>query len=134
MTAVNSLGLPLFVCRDRRENSYNILWSVYAIVFGGRWIGTALMVKFRSKHVAYIRYHQYNIMLRYCNNREGIIGLYCMLGVSFFMFLIIMLSYTVFATIFKGLGDQTKSGSAFLVMAIVGNARSPEVYSLYHAP
>jgi FHS family L-fucose permease-like MFS transporter len=50
------------------------------------------------------------------------IGLYAMLGVSFFMSIMYP---TQFSMALKGLGSKTKSGSAFLVMAIVGNVILP---------
>jgi FHS family L-fucose permease-like MFS transporter len=46
-----------------------------------------------------------------------------MLAVSFFMSIIYP---TQFSLALHGLGEQTKSGSAFLVMAIVGNACVPQ--------
>ena len=54
----------------------------------------------------------------------GMVGLYAMLGVSFFMSIMYP---TQFSLALTGLGDQTKSGSAFLVMAIVGNACLPQL-------
>lgn len=41
---------------------------------------------------------------------------------------------TQFSLALKGLGDNTKSGSAFLVMAIVGNACLPQLtaYVMHH--
>jgi FHS family L-fucose permease-like MFS transporter len=53
----------------------------------------------------------------------GYVGLYAMLAVSFFMSIIYP---TQFSLAIDGLGEQTKSGSAFLVMAIVGNACVPQ--------
>jgi FHS family L-fucose permease-like MFS transporter len=53
----------------------------------------------------------------------GMVGLYAMLCVSFFMSIMYQ---TQFSLALTGLGDQTKSGSAFLVMAIVGNACVPQ--------
>ena len=53
----------------------------------------------------------------------GYVGLYAMLAVSFFMSIIYP---TQFSLALHGLGEQTKSGSAFLVMAIVGNACVPQ--------
>ena len=46
-----------------------------------------------------------------------------MIAVSFFMSIMYP---TQFSLALEGLGDQTKSGSAFLVMAIVGNACVPQ--------
>jgi FHS family L-fucose permease-like MFS transporter len=53
----------------------------------------------------------------------GYVGLYAMLAVSFFMSIIYP---TQFSLALQDLGNQTKSGSAFLVMAIVGNACVPQ--------
>ena len=53
----------------------------------------------------------------------GYVGIYAMLAVSFFMSIIYP---TQFSLALNDLGDQTKSGSAFLVMAIVGNACVPQ--------
>lgn len=49
-------------------------------------------------------------------------GIYAMLGVSFFMSIMYP---TQFSLALEGLGSKTKSGSAFLVMAIVGNVVLP---------
>ena len=46
-----------------------------------------------------------------------------MIAVSFFMSIMYP---TRFSLALEGLGDQTKSGAAFLVMAIVGNACVPQ--------
>lgn len=54
----------------------------------------------------------------------GEVGLYAMLGVSFFMSIMYP---TQFSLALKDLGGDTKSGSAFLVMAIVGNACLPQL-------
>ena len=51
------------------------------------------------------------------------VGLYAMLGISFFMSIMYP---TQFSLALRDLGEQTKSGSAFLVMAIVGNACLPQ--------
>ena len=53
----------------------------------------------------------------------GYVGLYAMLAVSFFMSIVYP---TQFSLALQDLGEQTKSGSAFLVMAIVGNACLPQ--------
>ena len=58
----------------------------------------------------------------------GYVGLYAMLAVSFFMSIIYP---TQFSLALQGLGGQTKSGSAFLVMAIVGNACLPQLTAYF---
>ena len=89
----------------------------------GRWVGTALMVKFSPQRMLMF----YSLMLiALCvviSVFGGYVGLYAMLAVSFFMSIIYP---TQFSLALQGLGDQTKSGSAFLVMAIVGNACLPQ--------
>jgi FHS family L-fucose permease-like MFS transporter len=131
-TAVNSLFL-VYCCSYAGidEKTATTFFGLYMLSFlAGRWIGTALMVKFAPQNML-LTYAIINMIL--CCvivTTGGIIGLYCMLGVSFFMSIMYP---TQFSLALKGLGDQTKSGSAFLVMAIVGNACLPPVYSLYHA-
>lgn len=49
----------------------------------------------------------------------GWLGVWCLIAVSFFMSIMYP---TIFALGVKGLGQRTKSGSAFVVMAIVGGA------------
>ncbi|MGH9590839.1 MAG: L-fucose:H+ symporter permease, partial [Terracidiphilus sp.] len=52
----------------------------------------------------------------------GWLGVGCLIAVSFFMS---SMYPTIFALGVKGLGQRTKSGSAFIVMAIVGGAAVP---------
>ena len=52
----------------------------------------------------------------------GWVGVWCLIAVSFFMS---TMYPTIFALGVKGLGQRTKSGSAFIVMAIVGGAAVP---------
>jgi FHS family L-fucose permease-like MFS transporter len=96
----------------------------------GRWIGTGLMVKFRPQDMLLI-YSLMNIIL--CGVVMfwgGMVGLYAMLAISFFMSIMYP---TQFSLALKGLGEHTKSGSAFLVMAIVGNACLPQLTAYFHA-
>ena len=88
----------------------------------GRWIGTALMVKFRPQDMLLV-YAVVNIIL--CGiviSFGGMIGLYAMLAISFFMSIMYP---TQSSLALKGLVEPTKSGVAFLVMAVVGNACIP---------
>lgn len=61
----------------------------------------------------------------------GEAGIGYMIAVSFFMSIMYP---TQFSLALEGLGDQTKSGAAFLVMAIVGNACVPQftAYVMHH--
>jgi MFS transporter, FHS family, L-fucose permease len=57
----------------------------------------------------------------------GWLGVWCLIAVSFFMS---PMYPTVFALGVKGLGQRTKSGAAFIVMAIVGGAAVPLMMGL----
>ena len=57
----------------------------------------------------------------------GWLGVGCLIAVSFFMS---SMYPTIFALGVKGLGQRTKSGSAFIVMAIVGGAAMPLLMGL----
>ena len=134
-TAVNSLFL-VYCCNyaGLSESTATTFFGLYMLAFLlGRWIGTALMIKFKPQNML-AAYAVVNIIL--CGviiGFGGMVGLYAMLGVSFFMSIMYP---TQFSLAITGLGDQTKSGSAFLVMAIVGNACLPQLtaYIMHHNP
>ena len=134
-TAVNSLFL-VYCCNyaGLSESTATTFFGLYMLAFLlGRWIGTALMIKFKPQHMLTV-YAIVNVAL--CGVIMcfgGMTGLYAMLGVSFFMSIMYP---TQFSLAIYGLGEQTKSGSAFLVMAIVGNACLPQLtaYIMHHNP
>ncbi|HIZ92532.1 MAG TPA: L-fucose:H+ symporter permease [Candidatus Bacteroides merdavium] len=125
-TAINSLFL-VYCCSyaGLPEETAITYFGLYMLAFLlGRWIGTGLMVRFRPQDMLLV-YALVNVVL--CGvimSCGGLVGLYAMLGVSFF---ISIMYPTQFSLALKDLGDQTKSGSAFLVMAIVGNACLPQL-------
>ena len=134
-TAVNSLFL-VYCCNyaGLSESTATTFFGLYMLAFLlGRWIGTMLMIKFKPQNMLTV-YAIVNVLL--CGvimTFGGMTGLYAMLGVSFFMSIMYP---TQFSLALVGLGDQTKSGSAFLVMAIVGNACLPQLtaYIMHHNP
>ncbi|NDW19648.1 L-fucose:H+ symporter permease [Dysgonomonas sp. 216] len=123
-TAINAMFL-IYCCKyvGLSESTATTYFGFYMLAFLlGRWIGTMLMVKFRPQNMLVV-YAIVNIAL--CGvimAFGGMIGLYAMLGVSFFMSIMYP---TQFSLALEGLGGKTKSGSAFLVMAIVGNVVLP---------
>ena len=124
-TAINSLFL-VYCCTYAgiSETVATTYFGLYMLAFLlGRWIGTGLMIRFRPQDMLLV-YALVNVVLcllvTVCGGRTG---LYAMLGISFFMSIMYP---TQFSLSLKGLGDQTKSGAAFLVMAIVGNACLPQ--------
>lgn len=134
-TALNSLFL-VYCCNyaGLPESTATTFFGLYMLAFLlGRWIGTALMIRFKPQDMLTV-YAIVNVAL--CGVIVvfgGMTGLYAMLGVSFFMSIMYP---TQFSLAIDGLGNQTKSGSAFLVMAIVGNACLPQLtaYIMHHNP
>lgn len=132
-TAINSLFL-VYCCTytGMPESQATTFFGFYMLAFLlGRWIGTALMIKFRPENMLVV-YALANVAL--CGviiSFGGMVGLYAMLAVSFFMSIMYP---TQFSLALTDLGSDTKSGSAFLVMAIVGNACLPQftAYIMHH--
>lgn len=134
-TAINSLFL-VYCCTyvGISESTATTFFGLYMLAFLlGRWIGTLLMGHFRP-HNMLTFYAVANIVLCavvvVCG---GMTGLYAMIGISFFMSIMYP---TQFSLAIRDLGQDTKSGSAFLVMAIVGNACLPQLtaYVMTHNP
>ncbi|PWT76034.1 MAG: L-fucose:H+ symporter permease [Bacteroidetes bacterium] len=93
----------------------------------GRYVGTFLMMKMKIKPERLLTFFAIcNILLlAYCIFFGGHIGLFSMMGVEFFMSIMFP---TIFALGIKNLGTQTKIGSSFMVMSIVGGALIPLVF------
>lgn len=125
-TAINSLFL-VYCCTyaGLSESVATTFFGIYMLAFLlGRWIGTLLMGRFRPQSMLAV-YAVVNIALcAVIVLSGGMVGLYCMIGVSFFMSIMYP---TQFSLAIRDLGEDTKSGSAFLVMAIVGNACVPQL-------
>ena len=124
-TAINSLFL-VYCCTYASidEDTATTFFGLYMLAFLlGRWVGTLIMAKIEPTKMLTF-YALANVVLCVViMSFGGYVGLYAMLSVSFFMSIIYP---TQFSLALHGLGEQTKSGSAFLVMAIVGNACVPQ--------
>ena len=124
-TAINSLFL-VYCCTYAGidEDTATTFFGLYMLAFlVGRWVGTMIMARIEPTKMLTF-YALANVILCIviiCFG--GYVGIYAMLAVSFFMSIIYP---TQFSLALNDLGDQTKSGSAFLVMAIVGNACVPQ--------
>jgi FHS family L-fucose permease-like MFS transporter len=88
----------------------------------GRYVGTFIMSKVKPQRLLAIYSACNIILLAYCVFAGGKLGIYAMMGVEFFMSIMFP---TIFALGIKDLGDQTKIGSSFMVMSIVGGAIVP---------
>ena len=134
-TAVNSLFL-VYCCTyagidEARATTYFGLYMLFFLL--GRWIGTLLMGRFKPQNML-AWYAVANVLLCLVIALfGGKVGIYAMMGVSFFMSIMYP---TQFSLAIDGLGEKTKSGSAFLVMAIVGNACLPQLtaYVMHRNP
>ncbi len=123
-TAVNSLFLVYCINYVGMTNSQATTFFGFYMLFFllGRWVGTTLMVKFRPENML-VFYGIANVLLCVV---VCIVGgkaaVYAMMGISFFMSIMYPTQFSLALTDLKG---DTKSGSAFLVMAIVGNSILP---------
>lgn len=129
-TVINSLFL-VYCCvyAGLDEATATTFFGFYMLAFlVGRWVGTALMIKFKPSHMLMVYSILLIILCGVICAFGGHVGIYAMLAVSFFMSIIYP---TQFSLALQGLGDQTKSGSAFLVMAIVGNACLPQLTAYF---
>ena len=123
-TAVNSLFLVYCINYVGMTNSQATTFFGFYMLFFllGRWIGTTLMVKFRPQDML-VFYGVANVLLCiFVCIVGGKAAVYAMMGISFFMSIMYPTQFSLALTDLKG---DTKSGSAFLVMAIVGNSILP---------
>ena len=124
-TAINSLFL-VYCCTYAGidESTATTFFGIYMLAFlAGRWIGTLLMIHIRPVVLLGVYAFANVVLCRVIALMGGEAGIWLMIAVSFFMSIMYP---TQFSLALEGLGDQTKSGSAFLVMAIVGNACVPQ--------
>ena len=123
-TAVNSLFLVYCINYVGMTNSQATTFFGFYMLFFllGRWVGTTLMVKFRPENMLVV-YGVANVLLCiFVCIVGGKAAVFAMMGISFFMSIMYPTQFSLALTDLKG---DTKSGSAFLVMAIVGNSILP---------
>lgn len=125
-TAINSLFL-VYCCTyvGMQEGTATTFFGLYMLAFlVGRWVGTFLMTYIAPQQMLLV-YALMNVALCGVVAMEGgTTGMYAMIAISFFMSIMYP---TQFSLALRDLGADTKSGSAFLVMAIVGNACLPQL-------
>ena len=125
-TAVNSLFL-VYCCTyagidEGRATTYFGLYMLFFLL--GRWIGTLLMGRFKPQNMLTVYAIANVVLCLVVALFGGKVGIYAMMGISFFMSIMYP---TQFSLAIEDLGEKTKSGSAFLVIAIVGNACLPQL-------
>ena len=110
----DTLGLEL------TATYFNVAAMIIFLI--GRWIGTALMKTINPSKMLLL-FGIGGVLL--CGGTvvvPSVIGLYCLVGVSFFMSIMFP---TIYGIALKDMGDEAKIGSAGLVMSIVGGALMP---------
>jgi MFS transporter, FHS family, L-fucose permease len=105
----------------------NNLIITLTLFFAGRFIGTLLMSKFRPAALLAAFAVADVVLCTIAALSGGNTGLYALMATSFFMSIQFP---TIFTMSLRGLGTYTKSGSSFLVMAIVGGAVVPPIMGL----
>jgi MFS transporter, FHS family, L-fucose permease len=105
----------------------NNLLITLMLFFAGRFVGTLLMSKFRPATLLALFAVADVALCLAAALAGGDVGLYSLMATSFFMSIQFP---TIFTMSLRGLGPHTKSGSSFLVMAIVGGALIPPLMGL----
>ncbi|WP_242689080.1 L-fucose:H+ symporter permease [Pedobacter sp. SYSU D00535] len=97
--------------------------AVYGFLFmAGRFVGTGLLKFISSQNLLSI-YSVLSVLLCLVSiYGEGIYVIYALLGLGFFMSIMFP---TIFALGITNLGEGTKAGSSWIIMAIVGGAILP---------
>jgi FHS family L-fucose permease-like MFS transporter len=101
-----------------------ILLISQSLFMVGRFVGTALMGRVDPERLMGIYAGIAIALMAAATVIGGWIGIICLASTSFFMSVMFP---TIFAAAIRDLGPLTKSGSSFLVMAIVGGALAPPV-------
>jgi MFS transporter, FHS family, L-fucose permease len=105
----------------------NNLIITLVLFFAGRFLGTLLMSRYRPATLLTLFAAADIALCVAAALAGGDVGLYALMATSFFMSIQFP---TIFTMSLRGLGAHTKSGSSFLVMAIVGGAIIPPVMGL----
>lgn len=111
---------------DISEKQAAFIWGAIAMVgfMVGRFVGTFLMRYIKAANLLSIYAIVSVVLLAVAILTSGSISVYALAAIPFFMSIMFP---TIFALGIKGLGEETKFGSSFLVMAIIGGAIAPVV-------
>jgi MFS transporter, FHS family, L-fucose permease len=105
----------------------NNLLITLTLFFAGRFVGTLLMSRVQPAILLALFAAADVALCLAAALAGGDLGLYALMATSFFMSIQFP---TIFTVSLRGLGTHTKSGAAFLVMAIVGGAIIPPAMGL----
>jgi len=90
----------------------------------GRYVGAFIMRKVEAQKMLVIYGSCAVLLLLYIVLVGGPVSIFALFGVEFFMSIMFP---TIFSLAIRGLGKDTKSASAFMVMSIIGGALAPPV-------
>jgi MFS transporter, FHS family, L-fucose permease len=109
---------------DLPEKQAAYWWGSIAMVgfMAGRFTGTFLMRFIRPERLLGFYAIMNILLLAFATFSQGKIAVYSLMAVPFFMSIMFP---TIFALGIKGLGEETKLASSFIVMSIVGGAVFP---------
>lgn len=107
---------------ESRATTYLGLLLLFFMV--GRYIGAALMKQIEAQKMLVIYELAAALLLLYAVLIGGISSIFALFGVEFFMSIMFP---TIFSLAIKGLANNTKSASAFMVMGIIEGALMPPV-------
>ncbi len=113
-----------FVPQPTAVSASFILLVSQSLFMVGRFIGTALMGRLNPDRLMTVYAAIAMVLTAVAAIAGGWIGVICLACTSFFMSIMFP---TIFAGAIRDLGPLTKSGSSFLVMAIIGGAAAPPV-------
>ena len=105
----------------------NYAYASLGIFLVGRWICTALLRVFPAGQLLAGFALLAMVFTLGAIFIQGMIGLYCVVGISFAMSLMFP---TIYGIALEGLGEDSKFAAAFLVMAIVGGAIMPTLQGM----
>ncbi|MEM8523328.1 MAG: L-fucose:H+ symporter permease [Bacteroidota bacterium] len=111
------------------DNQSAVTYGISALVIFlvGRWVGTALLKYIDGGKLLFYFAIGALICTVITIFTTGMIGLYSLVGISFFMSIMFP---TIYGIALEGQGEDAKFGAAFLVMAIVGGALMPTLQGI----
>jgi FHS family L-fucose permease-like MFS transporter len=102
-------------------------WLYGSLFVAGRFVGTALLKYFKSSKLLAIYAVLATVMCLVAILGEGGYVIYALGGIGFFMSIMFP---TIFALGVDGLGEDTKPGSSWIIMSIVGGAIIPPIMGI----
>lgn len=112
---------------DEQLNATVYVAASTLLFLAARWICTFLIKYVKPAKLMLIFAFMGAIFCTVAILIEGMVGLYCLVGVSFAMSLMFP---TIYGIALSGMGDEAKLGSAGLILAIVGGALMPPLQGL----